>query len=81
MPYRYGKIGGMKKTLHIDEALLREAREACGAGTDTDTVRLGLEGLVRQAAYERLQRLRGSERSAEDVPRRREGEKAKRQVA
>jgi hypothetical protein len=63
---------GMKKTLHIDQDLLREARAACGAQTDTETVRLGLEGLVRQAAYERLSALRGSEPKAADVRRRRE---------
>ncbi len=34
----------MKKTRHIDEQLLREAKSAAGAKTDTDTVRLGLEG-------------------------------------
>jgi Arc/MetJ family transcription regulator len=62
----------MKKTLHIDEALLREARSATGASTDTETVRLGLEGLVRRAAYERLRTLRGSEPKAHDTPRRRE---------
>jgi hypothetical protein len=37
----------MKKTLHIDEQLLREAKSAAGAKTDTDTVRLGLEALIR----------------------------------
>ena len=62
----------MKKTLHIDEALLREARSACGASTDTETVRRGLEALVRHAAYERLRALRGSESQVRDVPRRRE---------
>ena len=62
----------MKKTLHIDETLLREARAASGAGTDTDTVRLGLEALLRQAAYDRLRALRGTEPKAKDVPRRRE---------
>jgi Arc/MetJ family transcription regulator len=36
----------MKKTLHIDDALLKEARRASGAGTDTETVRLGLEALL-----------------------------------
>jgi hypothetical protein len=61
----------MKKTLHIDERTLREAKEACGASTDTETVRLGLEGLIRHAAYQRLRRLRGSEKGAADVPRRR----------
>ncbi len=62
----------MKKTMHIDEGLLRKARTACGASTDTETVRLGLEALVRHAAYERLRLLRGAEPSARDVPRRRE---------
>lgn len=62
----------MKKTLHIDEALLKEAKEASGAATDTDTVRLGLEALVRHAAYQRLRALIGSEPDAQDVPRRRE---------
>lgn len=62
----------MKKTLHIDESLLRDARSASGARTDTETVRLGLEALVRQAAYDRLRALRGKEPRATDVPRRRE---------
>jgi hypothetical protein len=62
----------MKKTLHIDERLLRDARAASGAKTDTDTVRLGLEALVRRAAYERLRMLRGSEPHASDTLRRRE---------
>jgi Arc/MetJ family transcription regulator len=61
-----------KKTLHIDENLLREARTASDAKTDTETVRLGLEALVRRAAYERLRALRGTEPHARDVPRRRE---------
>jgi Arc/MetJ family transcription regulator len=64
---------GMKKTLHIDEHLLREARSAVGARTDTDTVRLGLEALVRQAAYDRLRALRGTEPRATDVRRQRDG--------
>jgi len=62
----------MKKTLHIDDRLLRDARAASGAKTDTDTVRLGLEALVRRGAYERLRALRGTEPSAQDTPRRRE---------
>jgi Arc/MetJ family transcription regulator len=63
----------MKKTLHIDEDLLRDARSASGAKTDTDTVRLGLEALVRDAAYQRLRALRGSEPQARSARRRREG--------
>ena len=62
----------MKKTLHIDERLLEEARSVSGARSDTDTVRLGLQALVRQAASDRLRALRGSEPRAADVPRRRE---------
>ncbi|HVZ89182.1 MAG TPA: type II toxin-antitoxin system VapB family antitoxin [Polyangia bacterium] len=62
----------MKKTLHIDERLLAEARTAAGAATDTETVRLGLEALVRHAAYQRLSALAGSEPRAADAPRRRE---------
>ena len=62
----------MKKTLHVDERLLRDAKAASGAKTDTDTVRLGLEALVRRAAYERLRTLRGSEPNASDSSRRRE---------
>ena len=62
----------MKKTLNIDDDLMSEARRACGATTDTETVRLGLEALVRLAAYERLRALRGSDHRARDVTRRRE---------
>ena len=62
----------MKKTLHIDENLLRDAKFASGAKTDTETVRLGLEALVRHGAYARLRALRGSEPQARDTRRRRE---------
>ena len=61
----------MKKTLNIDDKLFDAAKQACGATTDTDTVRLGLEALVRHASYERLRALRGSEPQARDVRRRR----------
>jgi Arc/MetJ family transcription regulator len=62
----------MKKTLHIDEQLLRDAKAASGARTDTETVRLGLEALVRRGAYERLRALRGSQPGARETPRRRD---------
>jgi len=39
---------------------------------DTETVRLGLEALVRRGAYERLRALRGSEPQARETRRRRE---------
>jgi Arc/MetJ family transcription regulator len=80
-PYGNGKIIRMKKTLHIDEHLLREARTASGAKTDTDTVKLGLEALVRQAAYHRLRALRGKEPRASDVPRRRGANAARKHPA
>jgi hypothetical protein len=68
----YGIIVRMKKTLNIDQQLFEQAKAACGATTDTETVRLGLESLVRHAAYQRLRALIGSEPDAQDVPRRRE---------
>ncbi len=80
-PYLYGVIVHMKKTLNIDDGLFDQAKAACGASTDTETVRLGLEALVRRAAYERLRALRGSEPHAQDVPRRQEKPSANRQTA
>ena len=71
----------MKKTLVIDEKLFKQAKVACGASTDTETVRLGLEALIRHSAYQRLIALRGSEPGAKDVPRRREKPRGKRNVA
>jgi hypothetical protein len=74
-------VSCIKKTLHIDEVTLREAKKACGASTDTQTVRLGLEALIPHAAYERLRKLRVSDRSATDVPRRRPEARKTRTVA
>jgi len=71
----------MKKTLNIEDKLLNDAKTACGATTDTETVRLGLQALVRHAAYERLRTFRGSEPGAANVPRRREKARSKRRVA
>lgn len=68
----------MKKTFNVDCDLFREAKMACGATTDTETIRLGLAALVRHAAYERLRALRGAEPHAKDVPRRREGRSRRR---
>ncbi len=74
MPYEYG-------ILNVDEKLFKEAKAACGAQTETETVRLGLEALVRHAAYRRLRTLLGTEPGAQDVPRRREKPASKRRVA
>jgi Arc/MetJ family transcription regulator len=79
--YSYSSSFHMKKTLHIDGKLLAEARAVSGATTDTETVRLGLEALLRRAAYERLRALRGSEPAARRIPRRRERPARKRRVA
>jgi hypothetical protein len=73
-----GKFVIVKKTIHIDDGLVRAARAACGAGTDAETIRLGLESLVRHAPYRRLRSLQGSEPDARDVPRRRERPPAQR---
>ena len=62
----------MKKTLNIEDKLIEEAKAACGATTDTETVRLGLQALIRHAAYQRMRAMLGSEKNAVDVPRRRE---------
>ena len=71
----------MKKTLHIDEKLLHEARTVSRAATDTETVRMGLEALIRHAAHERLRALRGTDPASRDVPRRRERPARKRRGA
>ncbi len=71
----------MKKTLNIDQKLLDDAKASCGAKTDTEAVKLGLEALIRNAAYQRLRALRGSELQARDVPRRRETPTKKRRAA
>jgi len=68
----HGSFGCMKKTVHIDDRLLAEAKAACDARTDNDTIRLGLEALVSHGAQQRLRALRGTEPRAIDVPRRRE---------
>ena len=66
---------------NIDEKLLQEARAVSRAATDTETVRMGLEALIRHAAYERLRALRGTDPAARDVPRRRERPPRKRSGA
>jgi len=70
----------MKKTLNVDAGLFKQAKEACGAKTDAETVRLGLEALVRRAAYEGLRSFRGAEPHGQDVPRRRERRPIRRNV-
>ena len=71
----------MKKTFNIDDKLFEEAKSACGATTDTETVRLGLQALIRHAAYQRMRAMLGTEKNAVDVPRRRTKALAKSQAA
>jgi Bacterial antitoxin of type II TA system, VapB len=76
----YGTIVCMKKTFNVDEKLLKDAKVACGAATDTETIRQGLQALVRHAAYQRMKQFRGTEPHAQDVPRRREKPASKRRA-
>jgi hypothetical protein len=63
----------MKKTMLIDNGLLAQARAACGASSDTETVRQGLQALIQHQAYQEMRKLLGTERGpVVDVPRRRE---------
>ena len=71
----------VKKTFNVDPKLLKAAREAVGGATATETIRLGLEALVRRSAMKRLVSYFGSEPNAQDVPRRREKPKSKRKAA
>jgi hypothetical protein len=71
----------MKKTFHVDDGLLRDAKAASGAKTDTDTIRLGLEALVRHGAYERLRALRGADPRARETRRRRERASSRKHAA
>ncbi len=80
-PYVYVTIVCMKKTFNVDDKLLKEARKAAGASTDTEAIRLGLEELVRREAYKRIAAYLGSETEVSDVPRRREPAKRRRKAA
>ena len=70
-----------KTTFNIDEKLLKDAKDACGAATYSDTIRQGLEALVRRAAYQRIREYLGSEPNAQFVPRRREKPARRRRAA
>jgi hypothetical protein len=43
-----GGVGRQKKTLILNQGLLDRARQALGARTETDTVTLALEAVVRR---------------------------------
>lgn len=49
----------MRTNVDIDDRLLAEAQELCGATTKKETVHRGLELLVRLGQQSELKRLRG----------------------
>ena len=75
------ELKGMKKSVNLDPQLLADARTASGAATDADTIRLGLEALIRHDAYQRLAAMLGQEIDAKDIPRRREPPVRRRKAA
>jgi len=61
----------MKTTLHIDDALLREAVKLTGVSEKTALVRMGLSALIARESAKRLAALGGTETKAAAAPRRR----------
>jgi Arc/MetJ family transcription regulator len=64
----------MRTTLHIDDELLKKAKELTGITEKTSLVRLGLEALVSLESGKRLAKLAGTEKALEMITRRRSGE-------
>lgn len=62
----------MRTTLNIDDDLLERASTMTGVKEKTALVRLGLEALIARESARRLAALGGTEKSLEDIPRRRE---------
>ena len=61
----------MRTTLHIDDALIREAARLSGLRTKTDLVRAGLEALISRESARRLAALGGTQSQLRPVHRRR----------
>lgn len=57
----------MRTNIEIDDALLAQAQAATGATTKKDTVRLGLETLVRLGQQGNIRELRGRMRWEGDL--------------
>jgi Arc/MetJ family transcription regulator len=62
----------VKRSIEVDEELLKKAMEASGAKTYAETVEAALRDIVHRRASEALPAFLGTEPDAEDVPRRRE---------
>ena len=58
----------MRTTLDIPETLIEEARRLLGFKSNTDTVILSLQELVRRKRIEELKKLMGSVRLELDIP-------------
>jgi len=59
----------MKTTMNLKDDLLKQAMEATGVKEKTALVHLGLQELIRKAAYNRLIALGGSDLNAKAAPR------------
>lgn len=68
-PYRYGSLVCMKTTINLRDDLIAQAAKATGISEKTKLIHLGLEELVRKAAYQRLIALGGTDPKAEAAPR------------
>jgi Arc/MetJ family transcription regulator len=62
----------MKTTMNLKDDLVKQAMEATGIHEKTALVHLGLEELIRKAAYQRLIALGGSDPHAKAAPRKRQ---------
>jgi Arc/MetJ family transcription regulator len=61
----------MRTTLNLDDALLEKARTLSGIEERTALLHEGLRALIARESARRLARLGGTDRTLEDVPRRR----------
>lgn len=59
----------MKTTMNLKDDLVKEAMEATGVREKTALVHLGLQELIRKAAYNRLIALGGFDLNAKAAPR------------
>ena len=61
----------MRTTLNIDDEILEKACQLTGVREKTALVRMGLEALVARHSAQRLAALGGTEKQAQQIPRRR----------
>ncbi len=61
----------MRTTLNIKDDLIKKASKLTGIKEKTNLVKLGLEALIAVESRKRLAKLGGTERSLNNIPRRR----------